>query len=528
MKNNHFYRAILVISFLHAGCPTVFATKHIPGDTSIGTWDPINRVFTLTTDLDEGIEITEDNLILDGGGHTLAGPYPYAGSGVHLSGRKEVTVRDLNIVGFDYGILLRDSSENTILANNMGEVGGYGIHLDGCSNNTLISNTTFNSGIGIYLGNSNRNTLKENMSLPDAQQANGIRLDHGSSENTLTGNIVPLRDCFEAIWVGEGCNNNTLTGNTASWAMVRGIRLFRCSGNVVRRNTCSNGSTVGIELVFATGNFVTENTVDSNFYCGINLEFCMDNLLTGNTVTSTGGCGIAFSDAHRNTVSGNTVASNGWAPPIMPHGPYGIYLGMPEGGEVPSSNNLIYNNNFIDNQMQACDNGGTGNVFNLPKPIGGNYWSDWTAPDTDGDGIVDAPYMFTGGQDNLPWADPDGWRCEDVTDLIVENKSRMRYNRRTKEQTFYMSLTNISADPIDEPVVLVVEDISPLGLGALQNEDGTTLGGKPYFDVDVGPDGVLDPSESAAAILWQVSNPTRARWSFSILVCSGCRGPSIP
>ncbi len=111
--------------------------------------------------------------------------------------------------------------------------------------------------------------------------------------------------------------------------------------------------------------------------------------------------------------------------------------------------------------------------------------------------------------------------AEDVTQLVQENKSYMRYNRRTGMQTFYMTLTNLSADPIGEPVVLVVEDISPISLGALQNEDGTTLGGKPYFDVDVGPDGVLDPGETSAPILWRVSNPTRARWSLSISIWSG-------
>ncbi|UCE48725.1 MAG: PKD domain-containing protein, partial [Phycisphaerales bacterium] len=62
--------------------------------------------------------------------------------------------------------------------------------------------------------------------------------------------------------------------------------------------------------------------------------------------------------------------------------------------------------------------GSTGNVFNLAlQDGGGNYWNDWTSPDSDGDGFVDSPYLIYEygtstnplAQDNLPWAVQDGW-----------------------------------------------------------------------------------------------------------------------
>ena len=93
------------------------------------------------------------------------------------------------------------------------------------------------------------------------------------------------------------------------------------------------------------------------------------------------------------TLNNNNVSSN----------TYGIYLSN-------SNYNIIYNNNFINNPTQAYVVGGSGNIFNLDKPIGGNYWNDWTSPDNDGDGFVDYPYEFTGGQDNLPWVSQDGWK----------------------------------------------------------------------------------------------------------------------
>jgi len=90
-------------------------------------------------------------------------------------------------------------------------------------------------------------------------------------------------------------------------------------------------------------------------------------------------------------MTGNTISNNGM----------GITL-------LGSSDNQIYNNNFLANgaYIYTYVSPWTGNVFNLDRPIGGNYWSDWTGPDDDGDGFVDYPYVFTNGQDNLPWVRP--------------------------------------------------------------------------------------------------------------------------
>ena len=90
---------------------------------------------------------------------------------------------------------------------------------------------------------------------------------------------------------------------------------------------------------------------------------------------------------------------------LVDNAPFGIYL------DVFCHDNQIYNNDFIDNTTQAHASGGSGNVFNLPAPTGGNYWSNWTSPDVaPEDGFVDSPYTFPGGVDNLPWTEMDGWQ----------------------------------------------------------------------------------------------------------------------
>lgn len=68
------------------------------------------------------------------------------------------------------------------------------------------------------------------------------------------------------------------------------------------------------------------------------------------------------------------------------------------------NNNVIYHNNFIDNSVNAYDNSNS-----MWEYLGeGNYWSDYTGFDSDGDGIGDTPYNVTGGsaQDHYPLMEP--------------------------------------------------------------------------------------------------------------------------
>ncbi|MGD0817160.1 MAG: hypothetical protein ABR986_02025 [Methanomassiliicoccales archaeon] len=58
----------------------------------------------------------------------------------------------------------------------------------------------------------------------------------------------------------------------------------------------------------------------------------------------------------------------------------------------PASN--PYSSISYTNRSQALDDTGL-NRWN--DSVGGNYWSERTAPDADSDGIVDQPYALDGG-----------------------------------------------------------------------------------------------------------------------------------
>jgi hypothetical protein len=83
-------------------------------------------------------------------------------------------------------------------------------------------------------------------------------------------------------------------------------------------------------------------------------------------------------------------------------------LDMCEGG---GEFNKIHHNNFVNNDgKQAYELGGPINTWDDGYPSGGNYWSDYTGEDNDGDGIGDTPYEIPEGinEDRYPLMDPWG------------------------------------------------------------------------------------------------------------------------
>ncbi|MBT6146695.1 MAG: hypothetical protein HOH74_14750, partial [Gemmatimonadetes bacterium] len=85
------------------------STRHIPSDTEIGTWDPESRVYTLTMDVSETVEIEADDITLEGAGYAITGAGSY---GIYAMNRRDIVIRNVRIEGsFSYGIFLQNMTQ---------------------------------------------------------------------------------------------------------------------------------------------------------------------------------------------------------------------------------------------------------------------------------------------------------------------------------------------------------------------------------------------------------------------------------
>jgi len=201
-----------------------------PSTAPIYTADNITYTLTgnFTADAD-AIVIERNNIVLDGAGYTLTGSGRW--SGITLTNISGVTVRNMTIENFDFGIDLESSSNCTFSGNTV--VNNFeGINVSSSSNCTLLgNNVTANNDLGIYLIDfSNDNSLVSNEVDGNYR---GIEL-HDSMNNNMFQNQI------ENIWFDIRflrSDNNTICENDIGYS-ADGIWLDASSGNLIYHNLC--------------------------------------------------------------------------------------------------------------------------------------------------------------------------------------------------------------------------------------------------------------------------------------------------
>jgi len=167
---------------------------------------PPGNIYTFTANIYESIVIEKDNIILNGNGYSLQGTPP--SYGFTLISRSAVTIKNVFITGFRYGIFLNFSTNIIIDRNAFTNCDRGGIWLQGSTGTTITSNALANNYCGILLTWSN-------------------------NTNSIINNTI--RNNPFGIWLIVSINNiikdNTIANNT-----VGGIYLDRSNNNQIYHN----------------------------------------------------------------------------------------------------------------------------------------------------------------------------------------------------------------------------------------------------------------------------------------------------
>ncbi len=301
-----------------------------------------------------------------------------------------------------------------------------GLKLNNVTNGQIVDNRAYNNSYGIYLYESDDNIIMGN--TVNNNIGYGIYLSMNCDDNNITGNTASLNDF--GIGLNLDCDNNTLSGNTASNNDDTGIYFYSCDDNTISGNNASlnnygitldsycsrntlSGNTAsentnyyGIALYLdCDNNTISGNTVNKNLrgiYLAIN---CYDNTISDNTANNNTKFGIYLHQSHYTNITGNTANYNDDTGIYLENNcDYNdiienIFYNNTQGIRIASGcdNNSIYKNFFLENGIHAIDDG-TDNTWNSTSI--GNYWDNWTGPDSEPDGIVDTPYTYIKGSAN--------------------------------------------------------------------------------------------------------------------------------
>jgi len=305
-------------------------------------------------------------------------PSPYYSCGIYVIGVKGITITNNNVLNNGMGIVLAHVNSSTLTNNTVEDNIDRGVWFaGGCTDvilrNNTIANNPFNFGVGVF-------------GLVDS-------LHDIDTSNTVNGKPI----CY---WVNQ--HDREVPADAGYVAIVN-------STNVSVRDLTLTNNVHGVELIH-TADTIIENITASQNDLGIYLRVqAMNNTITGsNLFNNTYGIGVV-GNSSGSVIHCNEIFSN----------LYGVLSKYTNGSRI-YHNNIVNNVNQTKIEMSAeiWDNGAEG-----------NYWSDYTGEDLDGDGI---------GDTLLPHQEVDWYP------LVEPWSSTRTFNATKNEETYQINILSNS------------------------------------------------------------------------------------
>jgi parallel beta-helix repeat protein len=293
--------------------------------------------------LRSGIRIEADNVTLDGNGALLLGDHTTGSVGVRATGVQGVTVRNLIVRRYNYGMRFQNCADLTVTDCRIwdtpelpegniflnifdGPSGSYAhaLWLRGCARPTITHNNvwfqqngislfecteayvayneaSYNSGWGITLWATTHSLIERN-------RADYCTRDYGGWSGA---------DAASLLMVYES-NYNTIIDNSLVGG-GDGVFLAGATHNQQRRpnnhnyfarNDCSYSPNNGFEATFSSGNVFEDNLSD---YCnyGYWLGYSHSTTVRGNQANHCTTAGVAIEHGRHNVIEDNTLNGNG-------------------------------------------------------------------------------------------------------------------------------------------------------------------------------------------------------------------------
>ena len=262
-----------------------------------------------------------------------------------------------------------------------------GIFLDKAADSAhIVENNILDNSVGVYLWGApnalvERNTIIGNKELRENERGNGVTVWNAPNSKVIYNDISHGRDGI----FSNASNFNTFSHNHFH-DLRYGVHYMYTNDSQIEGNIVSN-SKIGYAIMFSTNIKLRDNVSYNNIDQGIMLNYTNESIIVGNAVEKSPKC-VYLYNANNNQFTNNHFE--------------GCEMGIHFSGAAEG--NVIRENAFVNNQTQIKYVGTR--FMDWADGGKGNYWSDNSAFDLDGDGIADTAYKPNNITDQILWRAP--------------------------------------------------------------------------------------------------------------------------